>query len=612
MAHSYLTARLMIDSVVPVLADALLYVGTTAVISMSGREFRFYNLSAGLWLVLGGWFTAWILGFDGGHVEPWWLLGAATLLVVFVTSPIWLRERLRINPLAYLFVALGVVLVGVNGSENYLLRSPNAWIPLALGPAGIGILLAGVFLGAVVSGLVMKSGWWSRLALQFRIATAEHSEVWWSLAGLIALEAGLLLGLGGVGAFVHKGVFGGAEIRALIPILALLASRGQAIWAMVVSFVVVVAMHGMIAFSPDIGGVNTGGYAKAVVLIALAVPVVYRAWPNNPLSGIRRAKAVPGLLRKYGMRSSLWRGLMRIWDSAHYRDIILTAVVVIGVGLVGPMLLSVWPGMLVPEQLLMTGRVLLYAIVVWLVYRYVGVFSITVPAIAALPVYAAIELSMSWPELVGIMAAVAAAFGAYVTVLRLVDTEVAIIVDVTVVVSLFQMIRSTPNISGIHGIVILPPYLPVADWRLVLPTVVVILSLLWGVIVVGARRNLRARTLALMNMAVGRAHGVRSIALLAAVGGMLLFPTLFGNVIYHSVSEAVSSEQVGLEFGLTVGLLGYFMARSRPWVGALLVVGIYGVLGVGLLGAGAVFQVAVGITLLAAARLFGQEEAVAA
>jgi hypothetical protein len=569
----------------PIAADGALYAAVAATLALTSREFGLYNLASGAWLVLGGWIVQSWVGLQPGHgaiLNPWVLLFFLPLAALQIMSPLILRARLRGNVLSYLFVTLGGALVVTNVAPTWLLSSSGMTIPLQRSMHAVLVFFICCCASALLVLVVFRSQLWARLVISFRVA-GNHNQLWAGLSFLIGLELFLLIALGAAGFFVHKGVFGSAEYRTVIPILALVASRSRPVVASVLSLVVVVASHIIIAASPNISGLVLSPYARATAILLLLLVVLVRALPRRPLDSAQRITSVPP------------RVSTKFLSERGGRQLILGGITIVVLAAVSVIAWRLRPYLLAEEDFHRAVFVSVLALTSWVAQRHLGISTITWPAIGVLPVflYAVSASVMSVCIIVGLILF-------HLWSLRVLRHEAALLIDLAALVSLHQIVKTSPSLSGDNEILFFHgrSAIGVSNGTLLILQICLSLGLLAFVLGSACLPRLRAISLGLSNLRLGLHHGiaVRRIFLLGI--SSLAAIAMLATASFHAISESVTVSELSLENGLLVFLLGYFFLRRGPILPITFIFAIYVICGSLLSGHGVMFRVVLGLAFM--------------
>ncbi|MFT3684321.1 MAG: hypothetical protein QM783_05235 [Phycisphaerales bacterium] len=196
-----------------VLYEAFLYGAIAAIVALTSREFRTFNLVAGLWVVIGGWLADFVFGSAPVPAHPMWLLAVALVgAVVQILSPKILRDTLRSDPLRYLLIVLGISIAMHGALAALVLHDFSATLTRA--PShGVQLLYAALMLSAavLVNACVFSSSSWAKAAMNFRVCGKLNgaSPPSAAVSRLVALEIGLLLLLGAATPGIHRGLIEG-------------------------------------------------------------------------------------------------------------------------------------------------------------------------------------------------------------------------------------------------------------------------------------------------------------------------------------------------------------------------------------------------------------------
>lgn len=569
-----------------ILGDGTLYAAIAAVLALTSREFGLYNLASGAWLVLGGWMVYACARSQPSHsliMNPWVLLLFLPLVALQVVSPVILKDRLRGNALSYLFVTLGAALVITNVAPTWLLSSAGATIPLQRTFNAVAMFFFCCCVSASLVLLVFQSQSWAKLVIGFRVPGSPVPP-WKGLSALIGLEQVLLIALGAAGFFVHKGVFGSAEYRTVIPILALVASQSRPLVASLLSFVVVAASHIIIAASPNISGIILSPYARVMAILLLLLVVLIRALPRRPLDAAQRISSVPP------------RVGAQFWRDPIGRQFILGAVAILALAAISFAVWRVRPALLAEEDFHRAVFITVLALTSWVAQRHLGVSTITWPAIGVLPLFlfAASASVISAGIIVGLILF-------HLWSLRVLRHEAALLVDLAALVSMHQIVKTSSSLSGENEVLFFRgrSALDVSDGTLLLLQIGLALGLLAFALGSSCRPRLRAISLGLSNLRLGLHHGMAVRRLFLMGISCLAAISMVSTASFHTVSESLTASELSLENGLLVFLLGYFFLRRGPAPPVVFIFAVYVICGSLLSGHGVMFRVALGLALMA-------------
>lgn len=562
--------------------DAALYAACAAALSRSARSFRLYNLAAGSWIVVGGWCASWIAGLWTGvevPVRPWLFLVFGLLAALQILLPRFVRSGLYNSPLPYLLCSLGIALSVNNLGPDLLLSAHGSTIPFEGSDAGsaVCVLLMIVIIGGItVFGDTQAH---ARSVLRFRAHRSSDRD-WASMSNLLLLEILLLLMLGAAGMQGHKGVFGAAEYRTVIPLLAVVAGSAHPLTSALLALILALATHALNARIPLITG-----YAAPITILLLAGLSVARARPW------------PWVLKARSLGCVTPRSEAAIWPPGR---LVLGALVLMVLTAIGCLAAGAYP---VPSQRAVWLGVL--ATTAWLSVRHLGVLSVGWVAPGVLSIYAALMaqefLAVSfWPAIVGCAALIATVWALYLLVLRALSPSIALLVDLSALVCLHHYVLSSTTISGAENVRALGHLLPSDTIAM---ACIGGQSLMAGALFILAffaaeQRTARAGVLALVNPAVGLQHGLPSGPLFftaaLGLGGVAIVSTIG----YHSVQPILTPSQLSLGLGLGVALFGELMYVRGPGLGYVGVALFFGVLQAVMVGTGTYMDTALGMAFV--------------
>lgn len=580
-----------------IILDSCLYALTTIVISITSRELRLYNLAAGAWLVLGGWMGAITMGTLKGTSVP--VLNSIVLCCFFLIIlqagiPYLLGQKIRINPLTYLFVSLGMALIITNVVPAFFLKSSSVTIPFERSTFGIFLF---AILSFVISCLVFwlfRSPFWAYLVLKFRI-NLFSPKLRLRISFLIFGEILGLLLLGATGFYIHKGQFGTAEYHTIIPILSVFATKGNPWRAAIWSLIVVIAGHLIVAFLPPILGIRVNDYYRVLPIIFLLVFVIIKSRPVRPLISARAIESIAPRVVKL------------IKDPESYR-IIKGGGLLISLTIITLVLVIIFPQYFTNEDIHRALLVSVFATISWIILKYLGVMTISLPIIGAISVYAIYHLENHITIQIIFLILLIMFSAHFLWWLRVLKNEPALVVDLSLVICIHQLIKSTPQISDPEEILFFKlPFLESLDSIIIsVVQLMIILIMFFLTILVACKPRLRAFVLGLGNFKAGVLHGI-SVKLAFYLTAFILFAvTIFSSVIYHLISGTILISETTLEAGLTVLLFGYLMHRS-PYIAFLVIFLYYSLLRWVISGTGVSSGVFLGILFLGVSFCLRQE-----
>jgi hypothetical protein len=564
--------------------DGVLYFGSTAALSLSSREFGLYNLSAGLWLVLGGWLVVAANAVSGDSypapINAGFLWAFLLLAVVQVVLPFVLRKNIQRHPRNYLFVSLGIALIANNIGPTWLLTTSGATIPIQR--RGLNDwLLAAVALSAVLAvRSIFRSKWWAHLVLSFRVV-APGLRISLGISCLILAEIILLLALGASGFYIHKGVFGSGEYRTIVPILALVAFRSKPLKASLFSFVAVILGHAFVAIAPGIGPGLTQ-YAKILSILILLVVVYARESPKAPL---RLAQVVKPVVVR----------LQCGWHDSQFRGLVLGGVVFLVLALSSSILAQRFPRVLGVEDVHKALGMCVLASVCWFALRFLGVATLAWPAVGVLALY--ILQSGVW---VVVFLPICLLWVVHFWFLRVLPHEAALVTDLALVVCLHQWIKSSAVISGADEVVIFN--LSLLQW--VTPfwvftiQIVLMAMIIGGVLAAGFLPRLRAWMLGLANFRVAASHGLPVKSLFSTALLILVIISIVSMTAFHVISSPITAHELSVESGIIVFMIGNVMLLWGAATGFSFIFVLYAFLPIFFLEYGALFDAVIGLALL--------------
>jgi hypothetical protein len=555
--------------------DALLYAAMAYTLCLSSREFELYNLSSGAWVVIGGWLGAWIFGPLLGArapVRPWAFLFLPLIAAIQVLSPLFLRNALHGKRLLYLFVSLGVALILTAFGQVYLVNNSADIIPIqAQVPSYIATFACLLFIVLLVS-ITFAGKYWAKTVLNFRLGK-QNKSLYWRLASLLLIELILLLALGASSYSVHKGLFGEVEYRTVIPILAVVLGKSDPIKASLVALLVVISGH---VVESEVS--YLAGYSVPISIAALIIAVLLWSWPWDSVVDVNKVGSVPSRPVKRPLTN----------DPTIVGMITLLVLIVVS---------SVLPGYS-QEPL---NRFLLVAVLssaAWIAIRYLGVRSIAWHALAAICVYGILHLQSQPLYLILVFIVSVAAWVCYLFALRVLKSEASFVVDLSLVICLYNVVLKSTGISGAQNVLEFTLTHSVPAWPIVALQTFLIVGILWLVSISGRYSRPRGFVLGLANFRLGWQHGVPIGVLFALSSGMLILCCIAANVGYH-VNAPITPNDLSLANGLIIFLFAYLMLYWEPGPIYVLIFVVYYMLGKFLAGYGLLFEGFLGTALVA-------------
>ncbi len=419
---------------------------------------------------------------------------------------------------------------------------------------------------AIIVWRIFQSKWWADLAINFRLSQIGHKRSK-RLAGLVFLEILLYITIGALSFYVHKGHFAGAEMRTIMPILSVFLFRFNPWKGAAASFFVVFLGYLVVAYAPQVHGVDLNEYPD---VFGLGVLIGLSIFHYKPFGATRISPVV----------SNLPRRIDRLGHGSEFRQIIVgfSAFVALGsVLLIASKLFSSKVSMFNVNLALFISCLVTLS---WLIQRLIGIRTVALPAIGMCSIY--IIYYYNHNPFVAVVA-LACLLGVTIFLLwcvRILEHEPAMVVDLALVLCVSSLIRNTPAISGADEILnfrtswvsALDPYLT----AVLQMTIVLIVS---GVAIAASHcHQARARVLALANFKVGLLNGFgigRDFSLFAALPLIIIVGSV---LLFHLSSVPISISRLRLEEGLIVLLFGYIMYRGHALIAYAGILALYGFL----------------------------------
>ena len=520
--------------------DALVYASMAYALCLSSREFELYNLSSGAWLVIGGWLGAWIFGpllQAPAPVRPWTFLFLPVIAAIQVLSPLFLGSGLYEKRLLYLFVSLGIALMLTAFGQVYLVNNSADIIPIqAQNPSYIATSASFIIIVSIVT-VMFASKYWAKTVLSFRLAK-PNSNLYWRLASLLLVELILILMLGASSFSIHKGLFGEAEYRTVIPILAVVLGKSHPIKASLIAFLVIIGGH-----IAEVEVSYFAGYSVPISLGALIISVLLWSWPWDSVVDVNSIGRVPSRPASRPFTN----------DPAIIGMITLLLLIVISM---------VVPGY-AQEPL---NRFLLVAVLctaAWISIKYLGVRSIGWQASAAICVYGILHFHNKpfYLVLVFLISVIAWAFQLFA--LRVLKSEASFVVDLSIVICLYSLVVKSTEISGAQSVLEFTFAQTVNVWSIIIVQAFLTIGMLSLVSISGRNNKLRGILLGLTNFRLGWQHGVPINVLFALASGMLILCCITASVGYHAIAP-ITPNNLSLANGLIIFLFAYLMAYWEP------------------------------------------------
>ncbi len=448
------------------LAEGGLVAAIAALLCLGAREFRFFDVAAGVWVISGFWLGVFVIDpdfelelVDQPELQPVLQTGLCLLILgmglVQALAPVVLRESLARPPSRFAFVSLSAAAIGVSAMRAALgEQRPPEHFDGDVGDAAL-VLLALAAGAVLVVRWIQSSAMWSRLVIRRRL---EARDPWsaWRLGAIIGVQVLLLLVLGFASGNVHKGELRLGGYLALAPLLVVMVTAAVPVRAALLGFAV--------------------GFSNAIVSAVLAVDTI-EVWPFFVLAlllvvGVRAAPrkfvldAPRAALHRAGIpRAHAWlasaikRSPEWLKHKGHLEDlprVLSQPAVVFGIVVVGCLAIGVlfWQlreheafRAVFPEAVLRkTLLIYVLATVTWLSARFLSAWSFALPAFAVL----VLEL---WPGGSGpllfafaiVALAAVAAWACYLWILRSLRSEHQLVLDLALLIALLGLVTTTPG-----------------------------------------------------------------------------------------------------------------------------------------------------------------------
>jgi hypothetical protein len=566
-------------SVTTLFAEVALYGGIAAIISLTARGFRLYNLASGAWVVLGGWVWYWLKSQAGTvvPVDPPWFLLLAVIACIQVALPWILRQQLVQNQIAYVFATVGIALLLDGAAPALLLKSYSAVIGIQ-GSVVHDAVVVGVALAIVAFCMtIIRSARYAKACVCFRLDGGHRDAR--LLAGLVGCEIGLLLVLGAASSSVHHGLLSSSFFRSIVPVLALLMTGRRPVPTILIAGTAPAAAYLLGKTVPGVAGVSMPFVIGVLGCIAIAMSI---------RSGARRAgrTSLGGVLEHpdtWGLRNRNLRGLLAL--------MMIGVILHFGFRLDAPdSANTVWMMALAVSGMLILG--------------YLGVFTVSVPIAGALGAYAVISLRQ-WPlALCAALLLLGVAWVSYIFLLRTMQEDYAVVADLALILAIGYFIMSTSAISGVEGIRLFGSgrwEFGATGWAMA-----TLGSGAFGMASVYSSSvipNLRTRVVGLQLGESGRAHGAPkrlmltiSMSLAAAIG-------VAGSFAYYSGTGSIAANSMSLERGLAVMVLASLMLRTDPIIALVAVFALFTLIAGAATGMGTLVYAGLGLGLVIVACL---------
>jgi hypothetical protein len=547
------------EVVASIFLDALLAGAIALILCSTSREFEFFNLAAGVWVIVGGWIGSTLVG-TGMSVQVIWFVALAILAGLQIGSPLIFRNRIREDPLVYLFVSLGTALVSLNILSTLLLESHGATIPLNAPNSTLLVFGCIMVTVLVVTYVLFHSHRWAKLVLKYRL-NKEDTSVYHKLSALIGLEVFLLLLIGGASYMVHRGQVDSAQYLTLVPLLAVISTRMDPVRGPVVALLFTLAGHGLMLGASEVFTGEAAVFARPAVTVLLIIYVLFKSRPTHP---IREAPSVTPLI-------DLERGQLSRSRVAQYvlAGVVITITVVFSTDLVGTV-----QGLISSQTAGHTLFVMALASIAWVGQQYFGVISITWPAFGLIIGYIVVYLKGNFFVMLLSIAAVTLSSALYFWWIRIRKNEPALVLDLAALMTVYFTLKNAPNISGSNEIVQIPKFVnsffSLAPSTLIQFIIIVVSIFLY--IFVAKGFQIRSLFVGMANLRIGLMNGVNVRSIFAVSTAILVALTAFASLSYHAnLYGFLSLETVSIEFGLVILLFGYILHRAGIGIGLLVI-----------------------------------------
>ena len=529
------------------ITHALLYATVTGVLLISHREFALFNLSAGVWVVLGGWAASTFASvFTAGDVpvNTGWLILALTLGLGQTATPLVLRERIS-NPLLYMTGTIGFAIVTMSLGSNFVLAHAGATIPF-----GYSSIVTTTFFAVTIAILLGVS----RLTTSIRWANAVFAfrygkkfAAWRGLSLLLLLEWLLLLLVGACSYSVHKGVFGQAELITIIPVLSLLATNSHRWHAPLLAFALAFAPHAVelgVIWGSGNGGLQSSNLVAYTIVAFLALIVIGQR-DRFRLSS-RRNQWLPQICNApqlQRLRGNLVFALLSV------------ALVPVAVAMLSPQL---------KYACFETIWVLGCASLSFVAMRYLGVLSIAWPSIGGTFVYAYVVCGNTALFWVIVAPALAMSWCFYLWTLRVITLQFAMLIDLASVVALHAFALSTPRVTGLfeQAEVVVLAGIRARHWVLLVGELVVVYGMFGAAYLGASRSRMRQYALALVNPSYGESNGVSVVQVFFYCATLLVAAAaLLALCYFGQVGTITPSSSLSVLVGISAMLIGVCFNR---------------------------------------------------
>lgn len=572
------------ETTITILQDCTLYAIITIIISISSKEFGFYNLAAGIWLITGGWFGTYLYGSLNNIPIPlnFWIIPVTVVFAIIqIASPFLFEAKLRENKLAYMFISLGISLVISNLMTSFILNNHSAIIPLDQSNFALSFFLAVSALIAFGVWILLHSKFWAETVIKFRIRDLDQ-RVLKNLSFLIGLEILFLILLGSSTYFIHKGLYGNAEYRTLIPLLAIFFSRSQPWKAAFWSFTIVLFSHFLIFMLPVIvGDLISNEYSNFIVILSFLIIVMIKYLLRSRIFLIRVSDYLP----------------KRFESIKKLRNEITIVIVVVLLTVSYSILISSNLVDMYANDFLQTLIIISFTIITWFIIRYLGVMTVTVPIIGLSFV---LILQYVYADLIFcsiLILILIVIWSLYLLVLRILPNEPAFIVDLSLLVGLHEFIKYSPSLSGSEELIMFnlskvfkPDIILVTGFQ-----IVIVSSILLSTVLISKSRKLRAYNLGMVNFKAGLLNGINVIKIFIVFSITTVISMLLTGVNHHLHNEPISISESSLEYGIFILFFGYFAHKANILMSITFIIILYLIIKVNMAGFGLVINIIVGI-----------------
>lgn len=561
--------------------DAVLYGATASILCLSARELRLLNLSAGLWLVTGGWLSISLFFDTTAPLRPWYFIPLLLLGVLQVASPLRGASLFRRRPLIYLFVSLGVAIAGISIAQGWLLESSSSIIS-TYQDRRISVVFVAFALGLIaLAYFTFKTKSWAQLVLQYRLDERRRT-VAAKMVYLLFMEWLALLVLGALGAFLHKGLYGAGEHLTLIPILAVVLAKARPLQASGFAATVTLFSHMVDSAFPLLTGFST------VVTMGILVVLIL----------IFRGTRFPLLLA---------RNLTQIQSRAYGR-LISDQHLLAGVALIGATLL-VYPAF--NNKLQALENLVTIAVLValaWLAQRQLGVLSVGWLALGTAWIYTMLNVEGEYifKSIISVSFVLIATL--YLWELRILSQESALVIDLAVIVILHTVAVKSPAVSGADNIRFVSAQPTLSSGIGMTVQILLALSVLSIFLFPRYLRTFRAAELGLTNLTVGLMHRTKPLVAFSVLGVIFSGAAILTVALYHAQHPAVSPDGLSLTSGLEILLFGILCDIIKPATALLIIFGFHTVIAqLAGAGIGSDLGIGLGFLLIAGIGILGKE-----